>query len=59
MDMSTKHIEQLAGEQLRKLPLEESYEDGIYGAACILELEDNDEISAAEGGFMLGYLGAL
>ncbi|MBI1972683.1 hypothetical protein HYS50_01625 [Candidatus Woesearchaeota archaeon] len=65
MDLSLPTIEDLTSKQLRRLGLgrhkeqEEDEEDDIYAEEVLLDLEDNDEISPAEGGFMMGYLEAL
>ncbi|MDA1196459.1 MAG: hypothetical protein O2779_00665 [Nanoarchaeota archaeon] len=37
---------------------EETMEQDIYVEAGVLDYSDNDEISAMEEGFMLGYLEA-
>jgi len=63
MDLSMPTIEHITGQQLRKLtvwPKEiSSEEEDFYAENCILDLEDNDELSIEEGGFMIGYLGDL
>jgi hypothetical protein len=33
-------------------------DEEFYSEEAIIELEENDEISCAEEGFMLGYMGA-
>ena len=64
MDLSMPTIEDITGQQLRRLGLkkhrEESEEndEDIYFEEILLDLEDNDSISAEESGFMLGYLQA-
>ena len=52
MNISLEYIELLTAERLRQLPLGED----IYSIDVIEELEEDDEISSAEGGFMRGYL---
>ena len=34
-------------------------EEGIYSEEGIMELEEDDEISMEESGFMMGYMGYL
>lgn len=61
MDLSQKNIEHITSQKLRSLPTHyilEYFDDGIYDAENIIDLEDNDEISSEEGGFMIGYLDA-
>ena len=53
MDMTMNEIERITGERLRGLPL---CEEDIYNIEQIERLEEGDEISSAEGGFMRGYL---
>ena len=67
MDLSLPTIEDLTGQQLRKLAAgkerrreeEEQPEEDFYAEEIILDMEDNDLLSAEESGFMLGYLHAL
>ncbi len=65
MDLSMPTIEELTGVQLRKLSLERKSDshdgesDDFYAEDCIIDLEDNDELSIEEGAFMMGYLEAL
>jgi len=54
MDVDVEYIEELASEALRRLPLDE---DDIYSKEKLEDLEEDDEISSEEGGFMRGYLG--
>ncbi len=54
MDMTMVNIERITGEKLRGLPL---CEEDIYSVEHLELMEDDDEISAVEGGFMRGYLG--
>ena len=54
IDVEVEYIEELAGEALRRLPLDE---DDIYSKERLEDLEEDDEISSEEGGFMRGYLG--
>lgn len=60
MDLSMPTIEELTGQRLRKLAVRQEDKDDddedFYAEECILYLEDNDELSVAESGFMLGYL---
>jgi len=56
-DISHETIEKITGEQLRALRTEE-LEGSIYDKEFIENLEENDEISTFEGGFMCGYLAA-
>ena len=56
MNISQEQVEQLTSQQLRKLPI--TQEESIYDEEGIMQLEDNDEITPAEGGFMMGYLEA-
>ena len=63
MDLSMPTIEEITGMQLRKLTMgskREREDDGdFYAEECIVDLEDNDELSIEEGAFMLGYIGDL
>lgn len=52
MDINVVDIENVTAERLRALPLG----GDIYCLEVIETLEDDDSISAAEGGFMRGYL---
>ncbi|MEK6903385.1 MAG: hypothetical protein AABW64_01940 [Nanoarchaeota archaeon] len=59
MNISPEHIEKITSEKLRKLPTHyalEYFDDGIYDADNIIELEESDAISLEECGFMVGYL---
>ena len=63
MDLSMPTIEDITGQQLRKLELKKRREEledeeDIYFEEMLLDMEDNDVISAEEGGFMIGYLQA-
>jgi hypothetical protein len=53
MEITLALIEDLTAEMLRHLPV---CEEDIYEIEQIERLEEGDEISAAEGGFMRGYL---
>lgn len=60
MHIELERIEELTGEQLRRLPLKKD-EDGdeqdtVYSPDGLEQLESDDEISAAECWFMQGYL---
>ena len=67
MDLSLPTIEDLTGQQLRRLVVgkerkrneDEQDEEDFYAEEIILDMEDNDILSAEESGFMLGYLHAL
>ena len=54
MEMEKDFIEELTSEALRRLPLGE---DDIYSKEMLEDLEEDDEISNEESGFMRGYLG--
>lgn len=61
MHIELERIEELTGEQLRKLPLEkdeneEEEQHTVYSSVGLEQLESDDEISAAECWFMQGYL---
>ncbi len=57
MKVELEVIEELTGEQLRKLPVGKGGElSDIYIEGVAEELEDDDEISVEECGFMKGYL---
>ena len=53
MEIEVEYIEELMGEALRSLPLND---DDIYSEQGIEDLEEDDEITVSEGGFMRGYL---
>ena len=53
MDMTIPNIEKITGERLRGLPL---CDEDIYSAEHLDFMEDDDEITSLEGGFMRGYL---
>ena len=53
MNINRTYIEQITGERLRQLPL---CEEDIYSIEGIEWMEEDDEISALEGGFMIGYV---
>ena len=55
LTMHMQFIEQLTGQQLRKLPILKQ-EDDIYTESGIEQLEEEDEISLVESAFMQGYL---
>ncbi len=62
MDLSMPTIEDITGQQLRRLDLgkqrkELEEEEDIYFEEMVLELEEQDAISPEESGFMMGYLG--
>lgn len=52
MEIDMEKIEEIASERLRSLSLGED----IYNEDFVECLEDNDEISSEEAGFMRGYL---
>jgi hypothetical protein len=60
INVNTEAIERITGERLRQLeihrPIREVDEIGFYDKEFLEYLEENDELSAQEGGFMLGYL---
>ena len=53
MKIEIEYIEDLAGKALRNLPMGDS---DIYSEKGVENLEEDDEISLEEGGFMKGYL---
>ncbi len=55
IDLSHEGIERIAGDKLRALRMEDFDED-FYDMGYIESLEENDEISPGEYGFMSGYL---
>ncbi len=57
IDLSHESIERITGDRLRTLKMEDSEED-FYDMNYIENLEENDEISPSEYGFMSGYLEA-
>ena len=57
MKIEIELIEELTSEQLRKLPLASKEElPDVYSDGGADELQDDDEISMEECGFMEGYL---
>jgi len=54
IDLSHEAIERITGARLRGLEVENNFYDRDF----LEELEDNDEISISESGFMWGYLEA-
>tara|TARA_Y100000310_G_scaffold334233_1_gene413462 strand:- start:1654 stop:1827 length:174 start_codon:yes stop_codon:yes gene_type:complete len=56
MNISQEQVEQITSQQLMKLPINQ--EESIYDEEGIMQLADNDEITPAESGFMMGYLEA-
>ncbi len=57
MKIEIELIEELTSEQLRKLPLAPKEELlDVYSEGGASELQDDDEISMEECGFMEGYL---
>ncbi len=65
MDLSMPTIEDITGQRLRRLDLGkqrkelDEEEEDIYFEEMVLDLQENDEISPEEGGFMIGYLEAV
>lgn len=57
IDLSHENIEKITGERLRNLSTD-SINTDFYDKDSLECLEENDEISAIESGFMNGYLGA-
>ena len=53
MKIEVEYIEELAGQALRNLPMNEN---DIYSEKGVDDLEEDDEISLEESGFMKGYL---
>ena len=53
MDMNMGNIERITGERLRGLPLRE---EDLYDKDHLEFLEEEDDITAADSGFMRGYL---
>jgi hypothetical protein len=60
INVSREAIERITGERLRQLkihrPVCEWEEAGFYDRNFLEYLEENDELSASESGFMHGYL---
>jgi hypothetical protein len=57
IDLSHENIEKITSEKLRGLSTD-SFDAGFYDKDSLECLEENDEISPMESGFMNGYLGA-
>ncbi len=57
IDLSHENIEKITGERLRSLNTD-NFDADFYDRDSLECLEENDEISPLESGFMSGYLGA-
>jgi hypothetical protein len=56
MNLSQKEVGKIFSELLRSLPIEKDANlEDIYEENCVEDLLENDSISAAEAGFMMGY----
>ena len=56
MDLSNEKISKVFSEVLRNLPIEKDNDlKDIYEENYIEDMVENDGISAAEAGFMIGY----